>query len=122
MITELLILTKELEEVILQFGSFIDKFNTLIIEKNVNVISDSSGCLSIDVPYDMPSKESDDINKRINVIDRLIESHDISIKDYFRRAFIIENKLRAEDPNYVSDLIKKRAEFYRLRNSYKHFH
>ena len=122
MITELLHIVNELDYIIPQFASFIDQFNTLIIENNVNVISDSSGYLGMDAPHGMPKTEYNKISVRLNVIDGVIDSHNTSIKSFFEKGFIIENKLRADDPNYISELVNRKANYLRLKNSYKHFH
>ena len=121
MITELLHIVKELDYVIPQFASFINKFNTLIIEKNLNVTSNSSGYLAVDAPHGMSDTEYNNISDRMHVIDRLIDSHNTTIKSFFERGFVIENKLRADDPNYISELVNRKANYLRLKNSYKHY-
>jgi len=114
-------LVNQIDGLIPQFAGFIDQFNTLIIQKSLNVISDSSGNMSIDVPHDMSNKEAENVSKRITIIDSLIESHNITITDLFERGFNVEKKLKADNPNYISELVNKKAEFNKLRDSYKHF-
>ena len=91
-----------------------------MIQKSLNVISDSSGNMAVDVPYDMSNKEADNISKRISIIDRLIDSHHTSIKALFEKGFNLENKLKAENSNYISELLNKKTEFNKLKNSYQH--
>jgi len=118
--SEFMDIVDQIDALIPQFAGFIDQFNTLVIQKSVNVISDSCGNMSIDVPHDMSSKEAGNISKRINIIDSLIESHNITITDLFERGFNIENKLKSDSGNHISELVNKKAEFNKLRNSYQH--
>jgi hypothetical protein len=120
MVSEIMEIIGQLDILIPQFAGFIDQFNTLIIKKGLNVVSDSSGNMAIDVPYDMSNKEADNISKRISIIDRLIDSHNTSIKDLFEKGCNLENKLKTENTNYTSELINKKIEFNKLRNSYQH--
>lgn len=120
MMSEFMDIVDQIDALIPQFAGFIDQFNTLVIQKNINVISDSCGNMSIDVPHDMPSKESDNVSKRITIIDSLIESHNITITDLFERGFNIENKLKSDNGNRLSELVIKKAEFNKFRNSYQH--
>ena len=122
LILEIMEIIGELNTLIPQFAGFIDQFNTLVIQKSLNVVSDSSGNMAIDVPYDMSNKEADNISKRISIIDRLIDSHHTSIKDLFEKGFNIENKLKVENSNYISELTNKKVEFNKLKNSYQHIH
>lgn len=103
-----------------QFVGFIDQFNTIISQSGLNVITDSAGNMSIDVPHSMPDKEADSISMRIGIIDRLITSHGNSLNDLFKEGLSIENKLKANNPKYVSELADKVAEFRKLNASYKH--
>ena len=120
MMSEFMEIVDQIDALIPQFAGFIDQFNTLVIQKNINVISDSCGNMSIDVPHNMPSKEADNLSKRISIIDSLIESHNITITDLFERGFNIENKLKSDNGNHISELVNKKAEFNKLRNSYQH--
>jgi hypothetical protein len=76
--------------------------------------------MSIDVPHNMPDIEAEKISKRIGIIDRLITSHGNNLNDLFQKGLSIENKLKANNPNYVSELKDQIAEFKKLNVSYKH--
>lgn len=103
-----------------QFVGFIDQFNTLISQSGLNVITDSGGNMSIDVPHSMWDKDAESVSKRIGIIDRLITSHANSLSDLFKEGLSLENKLKVKDPKYVSELAGKVAEFKKLNTSYKH--
>lgn len=103
-----------------QLSNFIHQFNNLIVETGVNVITDSTGNMSIDVPKNMPDIEAENISKRIGIIDRLITNHGNSINDLFQKGLSIEDKLKKENPEYSSQLTAKIQEFKKLNVSYKH--
>lgn len=76
--------------------------------------------MSIDVPQNMSDTEAHNISKRIGIIDRLITTHGNSINDLFQKGLTIEKNLKANNPNYVSELTDHIAQFNKLNTSYKH--
>jgi hypothetical protein len=116
----LLEIVSEIEKLLPQFADFISQFNNTVIQSDVNVVTDSEGNMSIDVPKDMSDAEAKIISNRIGIIDRLIATRGSQIKDLFHRGIDIENNIRIRDPNYVSYLTDKIQEFKRLNESYKH--
>lgn len=103
-----------------QLASFINQFNMVVNQSSINVITDMMGNMSIDVPRDMPDSVADDISKKINIIDRLITTRGQEINDLLQKGLSLENNLKAENPQYVSQLTDKIAEFKRLNASYNH--
>jgi hypothetical protein len=110
----------EINTILPQFSGFIDQFNSLVTKSNINVITDSSGDMSIDVPSGMSDKEAQNISKRIGIIDRLITTHGNNLNDLFQKGLDIENKLKVNNPNYVSELKDQIIKFRKLNASYKH--
>lgn len=110
----------ELSSLVPQFSSFISQFNEVITQTGISVVTDSAGNMSIDVPGNMSDTEAGNISKRIGVIDRLIATRTQEIEDLIKKGVNIENNLRNQNPNYVSQLSDKIAEFNRLKTSYKH--
>ncbi len=76
--------------------------------------------MSIDVPKDMSDAVADKIITRVGLLDRLITSHGQSINEVFKNGLAIEDKLKANNPNYVSQLSDQIAQFNKLNASYKH--
>jgi hypothetical protein len=103
-----------------QFSNFIEQFNKVVIEFNVNVITDSFGNMSVDVPSDMTDAQASYVSKKLGVIDKLITSHSCSIDDLFHKGLEIENKIKVNKPEYSSVLTNKIVEFKLLNQSYKH--
>jgi hypothetical protein len=116
----LLEIVSEIEKLLPQFADFINQFNNTVIQSDVNVVTDSEGNMSIDVPKNMSDADAKIISNRIGIIDRLIATRGSQIKDLFHRGIDIENNIRIRDPNYVSYLTDKIQEFKRLNESYKH--
>lgn len=110
----------EVNALLPQLAGFIDQFNNLVTQSGLNVITDSGGNMSIDVPHSMPDAEAEKIGKKIGIIDRLITAHGNSIDDLFQKGLSIENKLKANNPKYVSELTDQIAQFKKLNASYKH--
>ena len=103
-----------------QFSDFISQFNNILSESSINVITDSSGNMSLEVPKNMTDSAAKNISTRIGIIDRLIMARGQEIDSLFEQARLAENKLKSEDPNYVSQIAQKYEEYKRLKASYKH--
>lgn len=110
----------EVNELLPQLSDFIDKFNSLVIDKNINVVTDSMGNMSIDVPQNISDNEAQDISKKINIIDRLVTTQGQSINSLLQKGLSIEEELKKTNPNYSSQLSKQVAQFKELNESYKH--
>ncbi len=103
-----------------QLGDFINQFHNVVSESGINVITDSTGNMSIDVPKNMPDSEVNKITTRVGIIDRLITTRGQEINELLQKGLSIEDKLKKENPNYVSQLSDKIEEFKKLNASYKH--
>jgi hypothetical protein len=110
----------ELNTLLPQLANFIDQFNTTVSQSGISVVTDSMGSMSIDVPQNMPDHVANNISTRIGIIDRLITTRGQEINDLFQKGVHLENKLKMENSNYVSQLTDKIEEFKRLNSSYKH--
>lgn len=103
-----------------QLSNFIDQFNNLVTSTNINVVTDTAGNMSIDVPLNMSDVDANNISKRLGIIDRLITTHQTNLSDLFQKGTEIENKLIKENPNYIPQLKEQAAEFNKLNSLYKH--
>jgi hypothetical protein len=103
-----------------QLAHFIGQFSATVTEYNISVVTDPIGNMDIDVPKDMSNELANKVSKKIGIIDRLITTHGQSINDLLQKGVGIENKLKLENSNYVSQLTEKIEEFKRLNASYKH--
>lgn len=110
----------EVNRLLPQLSDFITQFNNIIIETGVNVVTDSAGNMSIDVPHDMSDSVANRISTRVGIVDRLITTQGTSINDLFQQGLKIEQGLKANNPNYTSQLTDQIAQFKQLNASYKH--
>lgn len=117
---ELTEITIKISELLPQLSDFIGQFNHVVNTTNINVITDSAGNMSLDVPGTMSDLEAEKLSKRISIIDRLITVRGQEINELLQKGLSIETKLKAENPNYTSQILDKVNEFKRLNSSYKH--
>lgn len=117
---DILNIITELNSLLPQLADFINQFNNVVNQSGINVITDITGNLSIDVPKDMPDSVAGNISNRIGIIDRLITTRGQEINELLQKGLNVENKLKMENPDYVSQLSDKIAEFRRLNASYRH--
>lgn len=110
----------EINTLLPQLANFINQFNTTVSQSGINVVTDSVGNMSIDVPQNMPDDVANKISTRIGIIDRLITTRGQEINDLLQKGTHLENKLKMENSNYVSQLTDKIQEFKRLNSLYKH--
>lgn len=117
---DILNIVGELNSLLPQLAEFIKQFNDIVTQSGINVVTDTTGNMSIDVPINMSDSEANFISKRIGVIDRLITTRGQEINELLQKGLEAESKLKLENPNYVSQLSEKITEFKRLNASYKH--
>ena len=110
----------EINTLLPQFSNFISQFNNTINESGINVITNSIGGLSIDVPQNMPDDVANKVTSRIGILDRLINTRSQEINDLLQKGTVLENKLKTEDSNYIPRLADKIQEYRRLNALYKH--
>ena len=118
--TGLLDIVSEVGKLLPQLSNFISQFDTTVVKTGVNVITDTAGSMSIDVPNSMSDVEANNISTRLGIIDRLIITRGQDINDLLQKGLALENKTRLTDPNYVSQIADKVQEFKKLNASYKH--
>lgn len=110
----------ELSSLIPQLSTFINQFNDVVSTTGINVISDVTGNLSIDVQGNMSDVESDTIRKKIGIIDRLIATRKQEISDLIYKGMNMEKYSFLLNPDYNSQLTDKITEFNRLKILYRH--
>ena len=110
----------EINRLLPQLADFVSQFKAVVVDTGVNVITDTQGNMSIDVPIRMTDVEANNISVRIGIIDRLITQNGATINSLFQKGLAIEESLRKTDPSYSSKLIEQISIFKELNASYKH--
>lgn len=117
---DLTAIVSDLTKLVPQFGSFVEKFNFFVNDNSLNVVTDSSGNLFVDVPADMSEDKYNEISTKVGVLDRLITTQKESIGELFSKGSIAESKFKANNPNYNSELDELRKSFQSFKDLYKH--
>lgn len=111
----------EINTLLPQLANFINQFNTTVNQSGINVMTDSIGNLSISVPENMADNVIKNVSNKIYIIDRLITTRGEEINVLLQKGIHLENNLKAENSNYVSQLTSKTEEFKKLTSSYNHY-
>ena len=103
-----------------ELSSYINKFDNTVIESGINVITDSEGNISIDVPDNMTKDVEKKVATKINIIDSLITKRQSDISELIDKGLSLKNKINSVDPFYKSEILSKISEFEKLKSLYKH--
>jgi len=117
---DLLGIVTELDKLLPQLQGFINNWNNTITLYGINVITDGSNDLAIDVPSSMKEADANLCAKKIKILDSLIHDRLDTIKDLFQKGYKIELEIKSSDSKYVSVLTEKSLILKELNNSYKH--
>lgn len=110
----------ELNSLLPQLANFINQFDMTVTQSGINVMTDSMGSMSIDVPHNMTNEAASKVSSRIGIIDRLITTRGQEINELLQKGIHLEKGLKLDNPSYVSQLTDKIQEFKRLNSLYKH--
>ncbi len=117
MLTEII---TQIDIILPQLSEFINQFNNLVKNANINIITEIDGTLSIDVPTSMSDSETQNLSKKIGIIDCLISTKNKEVTDLLEKGISIYSQLKLENPNHNSEILNKIKEFEKLKSNYKH--
>lgn len=103
-----------------QLDDFITQFYSLISDNNINVITDSFGNMSIEVPQDIGNEDAEKFSKKVGILDRLITTQNKNLEDLFKRAYILEKSTSDLNNNYKLTLDEKMKIYQDLISKYRH--
>lgn len=109
-----------LDHLIPQLKGFIEQFHGVVTDYNVNVVTDSAGNMSVDVPQSMSDKNANLVSTRLRIIDKLIADHESNIHDLFKKGFELENNSKSLDSSNNKILLEKLKQFKSIKGSYNH--
>jgi predicted PurR-regulated permease PerM len=115
------VIIRELNRLLPQLNSFINRFHNFLIETGINVITDAQGGLSIDVPENLNDSLAEQYANRINIFDGLIRNHINQIDNLIQRGSEIEDQIREINSNYLSQLTELKNRLSIAVSSYKHY-
>ena len=101
-----------------QYKSFIQNFNETVNANHINVITDTYDNMSLEVPNDMTNKVSEQLTKKVHILDGLIKSRQSSLTELFAKVSPFNEKVN--DSELISKLTELSDNFKLLKESYKH--
>lgn len=116
---ELTQIVETINQLLPQLKSFIGQFNQIVTTSGVNIVMDTGGNMSLDVPSSMSDDKAHYFAKKLEVIDRLINTRGQEIEGFIEKGMNIEKKL--ESPEFKSKILEKVAEFEKINKSYHHY-
>jgi len=117
---DIIVIVAELGKLLPQVQGFISNWNDTITQYGINVITDGSNDLAIDVPSSMKEADANLCAKKIKILDSLIHDRLDTIKDLFNKGYKLEMEIKSSNNQYVSVLTEKSKILKELNNSYKH--
>lgn len=115
----LLEVISEVTNLLPQLANFISQFDATVLKSGVNVLTDTAGNMSIDVPNIMSDVEANKISTRLGIIDRLVNTRGQEINVLLQKGQELA-KAKDVDSELVSLLQEKIREFKTLNEAYKH--
>lgn len=115
----LLEIISEVTNLLPQLSNFIAQFDATVVKSGVNVITDTAGNMSVDVPNSMSDVEANNISTRLGIIDRLINTRGQEINVLLQKGQELAKATEANS-ELVSLLQEKIRQFNTLNESYKH--
>jgi len=112
---DILAIVTELGKLLPQLQGFIGNWNDTITQYGINVITDGSNDLAIDVPSSMKEADANLCAKKIKVLDSLIHDRLDTIKDLFQKGYKIELEIKSSNSKYVSVLTEKKFDTKRIK-------
>ena len=103
-----------------EISSYINKFNNIVSETGINVITDSQGNMETDAPANMSDKLAKKVNLRISIIDSLINKRQSDVSELIDKGLALQKNINSVDPLYKSEILSKVSEFEKLKGLYKH--
>ena len=116
---EFLTLIEEITTHLNQMEQFIVEYEKFIIVNDLNVFTTSEQDTYIDAPHNMSEENLQYARKRVDVLDRVINTRRDQIEDLFKEAWKKENALKKSDPNFKSAIKDKADAFKKIKDRYR---
>jgi hypothetical protein len=118
--SELLNIINEIDIILPQITNFINQFNNTILENNINIVTDTAANMFMDVPNSIPEAKADHLKKKLEIIDRLINTKSSEVEELLSKASNLESNLKKDNSQFQSKILEKLTEYNKLKSSYKH--
>lgn len=104
-----------------EISNYINKFNVIVSETGINVITDSKGNMEKDAPANMSEELAKKVSLKISIIDSLINKRQSDVSELIDKGLTLQKIINSVDPPlYKSEILSKVSEFEKLKGLYKH--
>jgi len=118
--SELLNLVLQIDAILPQMNDFLNQFHTIILENNINIVTDTESNMFMDIPSNVSEEKTKYLKKKLEILDRLIYTRGDQLEELFEKGSNMESVLRKENPQFKSVILDKLTEYNKLKSSYKH--
>jgi len=118
--SELMYIVNQLDGILPQIGDFISQFNNIILENKINIITDTASNMFMDIPTNVPEPKAEHLKKKLEVLDRLINTRTDEADKLLKKGSELESTLKINNPEFKSIILDKLNEYKKLKYSYKH--
>jgi len=75
-----------------------NKFNNIVSETGINVITDSQGNMEMDAPANMSDEVAKKVSLRISIIDSLINKRQSDVSELIDKGLALQKNINSVDP------------------------
>jgi len=75
-----------------------NKFNNIVSETGINVITDSQGNMEMDAPANMSDELAKKVSLRISIIDSLINKRQSDVSELIDKGLALQKNINSVDP------------------------
>ena len=111
---------EESNRLLSQLDNFINRFNSFILDSNINIITDTSGNMSMDIPNNLDDSTVAAHTNRVHTLDNLIRNHVNRLEQFIIRGNNLENDILYIDSSYNTQFQYINNRLTYLKNRYKH--
>ena len=112
------VITADLTPLLTQFGNFINQFNHHLASYDILVINDAGGHdISIMNNHDAATEKL--IVTKYKILDGILQDRTDKIETLLAKGQNIFNTIKAEQPDYTSNILSQAEEFKKLKNNFK---
>ena len=118
---ELSPLIDESNRLLAQLEGFINRFNSFVINNNINVITDTQGNMEIEVSNGVNDNQATLYSNTIHTLDNLIRNHINTIEQLVTRGNQLENNILNIDNSYNRQFYYINIRLHNLKANYAHY-
>jgi hypothetical protein len=116
----LLELINQIDMLLPEMDNFIGQFHTTILDNNINIVTDSSANMHMEVPSTISDDKANLLKKKLDIIDRLINTKSSEVEKLLKEGSNLELDLKKNNAQFKSKILAKVDELNKLKAKYGH--